>query len=421
MSEARIACAERLIGRYLERTGVESGDVVRSARRYLWTDAYAVLALLALHRFEPKAGHLVRAERLAELVHRTLGRHRADDTRRGWISGLDERTGTLHPTAGGLRIGKPLPERLEGEPMSERLEWERDGQYFHYLVKWMTALDRLARAAFEPRWNAHAIELAKRAHDAFLAPREPGRPRRMHWKMSIDLSRPLVASMGHHDPLDGLVTALRLQATARDFGADDATMEALVADYRVICEDVAQWGTGDALGIGGLLSALDECIDLVATGRMAFDPLILRVAAGAGESLASWSEQGELASHPESRLAFREVGLAIGVRAARRMCEAVDRHRARFGEAVERAILRAHLEDVARRGGLADRIEAAWIAPSAQAARSWTMHEDINSVMLAASLLAGAGEPGATDASDPAYADFMRAVNSALLRTPSFK
>ena len=28
----------------------------------------------------------------------------------------------------------------------------------------------------------------------------------MYWKLSIDLSRPLVASMGQHDPLDGLVT-----------------------------------------------------------------------------------------------------------------------------------------------------------------------------------------------------------------------
>jgi len=197
------------------------------------------------------------------------------------------------------------------------------------------------------------------------------------------LPRPLVASMGHHDPLDGLVAALRLQSTRHDLGADDAAMAALVTDYRVLREDVAGWGTRDALGIGGLLSALDGCIDLVATGRMAFDPLVFRVAAGAAESLASWPGQGELASHPESRLAFREVGLALGVRAGRRMCEAV-----------ERAILRAHLEGVARGGGLADRIEAAWIAPSAQAARSWTTHEDINAVMLAACLLAGAATKG---------------------------
>lgn len=36
----------------------------------------------------------------------------------------------------------------------------------------------------------------------------------MYWKMSIDLSSPLVPSMGQHDPLDGLITYLQLQATA---------------------------------------------------------------------------------------------------------------------------------------------------------------------------------------------------------------
>ena len=41
----------------------------------------------------------------------------------------------------------------------------------------------------------------------------------MYWKMSIDLTRPLVPSMGQHDPLDGLVTYNELQLTAtRVFG-----------------------------------------------------------------------------------------------------------------------------------------------------------------------------------------------------------
>ena len=80
------------------------------------------------------------AIRLIDQVHRVLGRYREDDARSGWISGLDEEKGHLHPTAGGLRIGKPLKERGEAEPFDERLEWDRDGQYFHYLTKWMHAL-----------------------------------------------------------------------------------------------------------------------------------------------------------------------------------------------------------------------------------------------------------------------------------------
>jgi hypothetical protein len=47
-----------------------------------------------------------------------------------------------HPTRGGLRIGKQLPERRPGEPYDPQVEWDRDGQYFHYLTKWMHALDQ---------------------------------------------------------------------------------------------------------------------------------------------------------------------------------------------------------------------------------------------------------------------------------------
>lgn len=40
----------------------------------------------------------------------------------------------------------------------------------------------------------------------------------MHWKMSIDLSHPAVASMGNLDPYDGLVTYSLLQALAERSG-----------------------------------------------------------------------------------------------------------------------------------------------------------------------------------------------------------
>ncbi|MEM2352169.1 MAG: hypothetical protein QXT26_07155, partial [Thermoproteota archaeon] len=66
--------------------------------RYLWTDSFAVCNFLDLYRRKCNI--------------RYLGRHREDDSRRGWISGLSEEEGWRHPTLGGLRIGKPLPERI---------------------------------------------------------------------------------------------------------------------------------------------------------------------------------------------------------------------------------------------------------------------------------------------------------------------
>jgi hypothetical protein len=38
------------------------------------------------------------------------------------------------------------------------------------------------------------------------------------WKMNIDLERPLVPSMGRHDPLDGRIAIETLRATAPDGG-----------------------------------------------------------------------------------------------------------------------------------------------------------------------------------------------------------
>ena len=79
----------------------------------------------------------------------------------------------------------------------------------------MHALDQLARATREAHYNQWARELDATAFRAFTyIPAPPLPTRRMHWKMSVDLSRPLLASMGQHDPLDGYLTTLELRVTA---------------------------------------------------------------------------------------------------------------------------------------------------------------------------------------------------------------
>ncbi|MDD1666502.1 MAG: hypothetical protein LUQ23_03090, partial [Methanomicrobiales archaeon] len=183
--------------------------------RYLWTDAFAVCNYLGLFREFQDRRFLDLGLRLVDQVHHTLGRHRGDDRRKGWISGLGEEEGEAHPTIGGLRIGKKLPERRRDEPASERLEWDQDGQYFHYLTKWMHALSQTARVTGDPRFLRWAMELAKTAHARFTSTPRSGGQKRMYWKMSIDLSYPLVTSMGQHDPLDGLVTYCELRLAAR--------------------------------------------------------------------------------------------------------------------------------------------------------------------------------------------------------------
>ena len=182
-------------------------------KRYLWTDAFAVCNYLELYRRTREEEFKDLALRLVAQVHQILGRYRPDDVRTGWISGLREEEASRHPTIGGLRIGKPLPERRIGEPYDEQLEWDRDGQYFHYLTKWMQALDQVSRATGDGRYNRWALELARTAHARFVILSPSGIRNRMVWKMSTDLSFPLLPSMGHHDPLDGLITYAQLRET----------------------------------------------------------------------------------------------------------------------------------------------------------------------------------------------------------------
>ena len=127
---------------FAQRTGLS--PATEHPQRYLWTDAFAVCNFLELSERTGDQEYRRYATELIDQVHRVLGRFRYDDNRRGWISGLDEQEGRRHPTLGGLRIGKPLKERGADEVLDEQLEWDRDGQYFHYLTKWMHALCQAA-------------------------------------------------------------------------------------------------------------------------------------------------------------------------------------------------------------------------------------------------------------------------------------
>jgi len=361
---------------FARRTGLE-GD--RTPRRYLWTDAFAVCNFLGLARETGERRYRELALRLVEQVHRTLGRHRGDDSRRGWISGLGEEEGAAHPTRGGLRIGKALPERGVSDPFDDRLEWERDGQYFHYLTKWMHALDQLSRATVDPRFNAWARELDARAYRAFTYLPEGSPARRMYWKMSIDLSRPLVPSMGQHDPLDGYVTSLQLRATAvmlanaptgPDLGAETREFAAMTRASRL--------ETSDPLGLGGLLVDAYRVAELMQQGAVSDRQLLARLLRAARGGVEAWVRGAERDEPAEYRLAFRELGLAIGLHAVERMAARRDVLGAEVG---------APLDALLDHTRLAREIESFWRKDANRAGRGWSEHRDINEVMLATSLV----------------------------------
>lgn len=378
----RVDRAIDLMARFAERTGLTSG---RSPRRYLWTDAFAVCNFLSLAGVTGEGRYTELALRLVARVHGELGRHRADDARTGWISGLGPQEGEAHPTRGGLRIGKPLPERGPGDRVDERLEWDRDGQYFHYLTKWMHALDQLARATGQAMFNLWACELAHAAHRAFVYASPDGKGKRMYWKLSVDLSRPQVASMGCHDPLDGLVTCAQLDATAARLGpASGPGLAAAAADFAAMLAP-GQLATSDPLGLGGLLFDAHRVEQLTQQGPCPTeDDLIETILAATLAGLHRYVRQPDLQSPASHRLAFRELGLAIGLAAVERMHQDARREPGRFRGS---PAARAGLEQLSRYVPLRAQIESFWLAPQHRGESPWLDHEDINDVMLATALL----------------------------------
>ena len=210
--------ARELMAKFAARTGLttigsDGNDKIRS--RYLWTDSFAVCTYLGMARHAKSNSEEMKhyeqlATTLVDSVHSVLGQYDPKDSRKGWLDGASEE----HPTLGGLRIGKKMLERGGDEPYDRRLEWDRDGQYFHYLTKWMFALDQMARYTAEEKYHLWGCELANAASSKFVYDgRRTPNISNMYWKMSVDLDRPLVPSQGASDPLDGYVSCVRLLQT----------------------------------------------------------------------------------------------------------------------------------------------------------------------------------------------------------------
>ncbi len=367
---------------FADLTGLVSAR--KAPRRYLWTDAFAVCNFLELFRQTGDEHYRQLALHLVDQVHHVLGRHRDDDSRTGWISGLDEKEGAMHPTRGGLRIGKEMNERGPDDPYDEQLEWDRDGQYYHYLTKWMHALNQVSRATGDSIYNRWAIELAKTAQAHFTYAPSPGHVKRMYWKMSIDLSYPLVASMGHHDPLDGLITYLQLQATAAKASGKSTELDlsAEIADMANMCEG-KNWETDDPLGIGELLSTAYKLAQLIFIEGLKQADLLDNLLGSSLVSLQSYASGGPLKLPAQYRLAFRELGLSIGLHAIEKLLGLVQQAPRDFSM---KHRLHSRTERLMQYIPLSESIETYWLDPSNRQASEWMAHRDINMVMLATSL-----------------------------------
>lgn len=360
--------ARKLMDDFSRRTGL-AGNEGDKTLRYLWTDAFAVQTFFGLANTLNDNSYRKKALILIELVHDNLGRFHPDDDRKGWISGLPEEEGNEHPTAGGLRIGKKLPERQTNEPFNERLEWERDGQYFHYITRWVNALLQAEQETGEKNYGIWAAELLI-ASGKFI--KREGGALRMYWKMNVDLSRPLVPSMGAHDPMEGLIAIKSTEEAAPEKVPELVLLE---RDLAEICAGQG-WKTFDPLGIGGLLLNSIRAADLAASEVIL--PNSVKPEKLWKQSLDSLKGYADT-FFPQSanqRLAFRECGLTLGVRAAYGMKDLI-------------RIPGFHPEELSKYLPLTEELENFWIDPAAQQSPTWKDHLNINAVSLAASIVAG--------------------------------
>ena len=364
--------AERLMKKFAERTALRSNEQIPS-NRYLWTDAFAVLNFLALHKRDGKGSYVDLAQSLIEEVHQQLGKYALDDDRKGWISGLSLEEGNNHPTVAGLRIGKQMLERDKDQPYDAYLEWDRDGQYFHYNVKWIKALLRAAKSLDEDDYLRHAKELSLASFNFVYE--DKGHPN-MYWKMSIDLSRPQVASRGAHDPLEGLIIALETDQYITD-PAQKEKHHKYIEQLKEMCKQ-ENWQTSDALGIGGLLPLIIRVNSLADQHDLPESVQPQRLLEDAELSLNYLLDTFDPNEKAIKRLAFRECGLSLGLRifiAYQHELEDVS------NLILHPAVIR-----------LADEIEDFWLDKPNQEVKSFKNHLNINEVSLASSLLA-ASEP----------------------------
>jgi hypothetical protein len=383
ISDTPPAIAARLMFEFAKRTGLS--PVAQNPRRYLWTDAFAVCNFLELGERTGDQQYRRCARELIDQVHRVLGRYRSDDVRKGWISGLDDERGCHHPTLGGLRIGKPLRERGANESIDEQREWDRDGQYFHYLTKWIHALCQAAFVTGDNENVRWARELAETALRAFVCRSESGEILGVYWKISTDLSRPLVPAMGLHDALDAFITfreaqhAIAKAPTRPEVSGFNQAIEALFA----VCKH-GEWTTDDPLGVGGLLFDACRLCQLICQEQLREPRLLEAVIQGCCDSLMLLLHRGYLSRPTSGRLAFRELGLAIGLRALPIIADAVDKNRSTFKS---RPALHQCIDMLLSYETLGDEIVGLWLRHAEHQPESWKAHQDINEVMLATAII----------------------------------
>lgn len=256
----------------------------RYQRRYLWTDAFGVLAYTSIAEMYESKNDKDKSEmyrrardKLIRTVHACLGVPRSNE--KDDAMKIDTK---LSPTGYvGLRIGKLHSRKVTDYGM------EYDGQYWHYIDKWLLALARSGHVN-------EGILIAKSCFPAFFDAESGG----IRWKLSIDSTAPPSLRMAgpSDDTLVALIVFLILQANR----LDDDNAPSLNNEIQMLKNALKGYKprvTDDPLGWG-----LEAMYDQYLTGKPRT------------RALASIHESALHPSHLS--LPFRLYGAIIGARVA---------------------------------------------------------------------------------------------------------
>ena len=163
---------------------------------------------------------------------------------------------------------------------------------------------------------------------------------------------------------------------------DEKDLERARAQFSAMLQS-AELVTADALGIGGLLADAYRVEQLIRLGATIDDALIKRLLDAALAGLMAYVNSGELQAPSRYRIAFRELGLSIGLEAVQRMRRDVLKQRSSLGTQDQ-----VRLEALLQYVPIGDEIESFWRQPGQRSTNTWLEHRDINEVMLATRLAA---------------------------------
>jgi hypothetical protein len=155
-----------------------------------------------------------------------------------------------------------------------------------------------------------------------------------------------------------------------------------IAEARETCAG-AHFATADSLGIGGLLTDAYKLVQLIESHGLDESGTLEVLLRDIEHSLHAYIKQHQLNASAEYRLAFRELGLAIGLHTITSMLSRIEKYPEKFASTTQLKVVLSRLLGFK---SVHEYIVNFWLEPRHRSVKTWKEHADINSVMLATTL-----------------------------------